>query len=463
MNINENLRWLGVGISDEIMRYKARGNFDGAIRLIEKRLADRSLPETFRCGLTAERELLRRLPEDYPLTRGAALALVREHIPDFSAQEFSQMEEAGRIDWIYCQGEKRYFRRFFETLCKTDAAFAARTDFPHEKTSVGQSGGELRDETIQKMKARGVLSTRFRCRERLRIRDGVFHPGAKVRIYLPIPCACETQSGIKIENVFPFPTRISPESAPQRVVFWEEAMEENHPFSVEFSYIQTARYVNLDGAVPDLWQPSFDTEEVPPHILFTPTICALERDLSAGTDNPLEKARRFYEFITKNVRYSYMRAYFGIENIPEYCARNLKGDCGVQALLFITLCRRAGIPARLQGGWRAEPHSCNPHDWAQFYVAPFGWLYADPSFGGAAYRDGARERWRYYFGNLDPHRMVSNTRFQAQFDMPETHWRADPYDNQSGEAETEERGLLSGEFDSTKEVLKYQELLETRG
>lgn len=453
MNLNENLHWLGLGLSDEILRCKARGDFETAARLIDARLADPRTPRLFRCGLLAEKELLRRLPADYPFSRGAALERVREHIPDFSAEEFARLEQDGRIDWIYCQGEKRYFRKWFETLCKTDRAFAARTDLPH-----GQDSGELRDETIRKMRARGGLSARFRCRVRLRIRDSVFRPGMRLRVYLPIPCVCENQSEIRIECAAPSPAAISPENAAQRVVFWEETMVENHPFSVEFSYVQHARYVNLDHAVPDLWQPSFHTEEVPPHILFTPTICALEQELSAGAEHPLEKARRFYEFITRNVHYSYMREYFCVENISEYCARNLAGDCGVQALLFITLCRRAGIPARMQGGWSAEPASCSSHDWAQFYLAPFGWLYADPSFGGAAYRSGATARWKHYFGNLDPYRMVANTRFQAQFDMPETYWRADPYDNQAGEAETEERGLLNGEFDTTREILKYQEL-----
>ena len=30
-----------------------------------------------------------------------------------------------------------------------------------------------------------------------------------------------------------------------RVVFWEETMEKNHPFEVEFSYIRTAVYKEL--------------------------------------------------------------------------------------------------------------------------------------------------------------------------------------------------------------------------
>ena len=98
MNINENLRWLGVGLPDEILNCKARGDFSGAIQLIEKRLTGKTDPEPFRCDLLAERELLRRLPGDYPFSREEALALVREHIPDFTEEEFARLEEAGRID-----------------------------------------------------------------------------------------------------------------------------------------------------------------------------------------------------------------------------------------------------------------------------------------------------------------------------------------------------------------------------
>ena len=36
-----------------------------------------------------------------------------------------------------------------------------------------------------------------------------------------------------------------------------------------------------------------------------------------------------------------------------------------------------------------------------FYVAPYGWVFADLSFGGSAWRAGEIERWNYYFGNLD--------------------------------------------------------------
>ena len=49
--------------------------------------------------------------------------------------------------------------------------------------------------------------------------------------------------------------------------------------------------------------------------------------------------------------------------------------------VLITLCRAAGIPARWQSGWETKPNGWNMHDWAEFYVEPWGWLPADPSYG----------------------------------------------------------------------------------
>lgn len=100
-----------------------------------------------------------------------------------------------------------------------------------------------------------------------------------------------------------------------------------------------------------------------------------------------------------------------------------------------------GIPARWQSGLYVTPYYTGCHDWAQFYVAPYGWLFADPSFGGSAYRKGNQERWNFYFGNLDPFRMASASEFQHDFNPNKIHLRYDPYDNQTGEAEYEDFGL----------------------
>ena len=50
--------------------------------------------------------------------------------------------------------------------------------------------------------------------------------------------------------------------------------------------------------------------------------------------------------------------------------------------------------------------------------------------------------------------MVANSQFQAGFTTPKHHWRADPYDNQMGEMELEDRALRYFEFERTKQVLE---------
>lgn len=458
MNINENFKYLNIGLPDDILRRKIYGDFKGAIHLIDKKLSAGNTPEAFRNCLKVQREIILRLPDDYPLTRKEALALIRKHIPDFTEEEFDEREDAGKIDWIYIDGVPHYFNRFFETMCKTDAAFAERAGVKTAGAETLVDGEPIKDRACRIMREKGKMANRIRCRASVRIKDEFFEKGKLVRVHLPIPCACEQQRDIIIEKLYPGDGSAAPETAPQRTVCWEEVMEENHEFSVEFSYIHTAKYHDVSGIVPSAKQPSFDTEEVAPHIVFTPYIRELALSLTKGIDNPLEKARKFYDFITLNVKYSFMRAYFGLENIAETCARNFVGDCGVQALLFITLCRAVGIPARWQSGWIVQPDFCGAHDWAMFYAAPYGWLYADPSFGGGAVREGKEALRQHYFGNLDPYRMVANSEFQAEFTIPKQQWRADPYDNQLGEIETEDCGLRYSEYERTKEVLSCVEI-----
>lgn len=451
MNINDNFRFLCMGLPDDIRRKKECGDFDGAVRLIDKKLAGGKLPEALCRSLTVQREILLRLPQDYPYSRAAAIAQIQSKIADFTEAEFNSLVEEGRIDWIYVQGQQHFFSRFFASLCKTDRVFAARAGEPWDEGTISP-----REVAANFVKEKGEVSARVRCRAELHIKEEAFVKGEKVRVCLPLPVACDSQSDICIEYANPKPSCITPENAPQRVIYWEQTMQENTPFTVEFSYTRTAKYHDLENPATTSERPNFDTEEVAPHIMFTPYLRALTAELTDGVEQPLEKARKIYDYITENVTYAFQPAYFGIENIAEGCARNLRGDCGVMALLFITLCRCAGVPARWESGWYVEPGSSGAHDWAQFYAAPYGWLYADTSFGTGAVRAGNEPLRRFYFGNLEYYRMAANTEFQADFAVPKDHWRVDPYDNQLGEIEFAERGLRGEEFECKKEILSLE-------
>ena len=169
----------------------------------------------------------------------------------------------------------------------------------------------------------------------------------------------------------------------------------------------------------------------------------------------MEKAKAIYDYVTGFVDYRFQPGYLQLGSIADQCARELRGDCGVFALLFITMCRLAGIPARWQSGLAARPGSTGCHDWAMFYIAPHGWLWADCSFGSSARRNGEAERRRHYFGSLDPWRMVANSACFAQVTPPDEEWRADPFDNQRGEMTADGRGLAAFQLAAEQELVEF--------
>ena len=470
MNVNENFNWLHVGLPEEISRLRDWGDYPAALRVIDRYLGDSRIPDALRHCLLAEREMLRRIPAEYPFDREQAISLVQERMQNFQAGEFDAWEDAGRIDWIFRDGKKHYFHRFLDSLCKTDLDIAKRCGEAQLGADGHDENGYLK-EALEEMHQMGETCRRIRCQIELRLKDPAFIPGMRVRVYLPLPVRCLAQEAVRIEAHTEAPLLIAPEEQSQRTVIWDSVLSENHPFFVRFSYLRRERYLDLWRKDPGAkWaerqaahyrascsrmeEPGpEDLREQAPHILFTPFLKELSNRLTGEQESALEKARAIYWFITGNVRYRYMRSYFGLEHIAENGAKSLSGDCGVMALLFLTLCRASGIPARWESGWKAAPDFCGAHDWVYFYAEPYGWIPADPSFGAGAFREGNEGRRRHYFGNLDPFRMAANTAFQAPFAIPMRQWRSDPYDNQVGEAEAWDTALWYQDWESKKEVL----------
>lgn len=496
MNENQYFSYLDVGLPEAVEKMKLCGELEAAVDCIDQRLACTNLPENLRYCLLAEREMIRRMPADFPYTRAEAMDIIRAEIPSYTEAEFDAAVACGQIRFIYLHGEMRIFNRFFSSMCKSVPEFRARTKVAlngGESSGRGSKGDLRLNRSMRIMKEQGALANRITIRATVKVEDTAFKPGMLVRVHVPIAAACEQQSDIRIESMFPENGQIAPEDAEQRTVYWEENMQENHEFSVTYSYVHTAKWHDVEtvlhgmpmsqGAMQDAGsacseaaqRPSGvpelpclkpealaeyvkDTAELAPHIEFTPYIRALTEACAQGCTTPLEKAKSFYDFITKNFRYTYMPAYFTLDSIAENCARSFTGDCGVFALLFITMCRCAGIPADWQSGFAAEPEFVGGHDWARFYVEPFGWLFADPSFGVSSNRNENEERRMFYFGNLDPYRMVANRAFQAPFTVDKRYFRTDPYDNQYGEIETEDRGLRYDEYKRKAEIVSFEEL-----
>ena len=177
MNINDTLHYQHFGLPEDIRRRKEYGDFAGAIHLIDLRLKEEVLPETLRNTLLVHREMLLRLPEEYPYSREDALNIIRNHIPEYTEAEFDELIDTRRIRWIYVDGEMRIFNRFFSSLCKTAPGFAQRAGvkMPGVESAVGGSKEDSRlDISMKKMIANGSLTNRIRIRATVKMKDEFF-------------------------------------------------------------------------------------------------------------------------------------------------------------------------------------------------------------------------------------------------------------------------------------------------
>ena len=445
---------LTVPLPEDIQRVKLAGDFDSARALIAARLNKPNLPYLLKERLLLEGELLGRWEKRYPYTREQALEIMQKRVKDFEPKELDEAELDGCVDYIYVNGEKRYISSFGGTLLRMRPALFKRSGEQDEKSRL--------DEFITQIKAAGSCSYSIKIRAGLKLSDSAFTPGVYTA-HLPVPAAASQQRAADIHIQAEPGGIIADANALQRTVCYKRQLNENTPFSVEYSYKVRLKYVDPFNDAPHIVYPDSllptadDLAEQLPHIRFTPYLKSLAKEIAGSETRPLYLARRVYDFITQNVRYSFMRSYILIDSHAEYAASNLKGDCGIQAILFITLLRILGIPARWQSGLTVNEKETGCHDWAQFWTEEFGWLFADPSFGGGAFRAGNEERRLYYFGNLDAFRMVANRRYQSPFVPSKEFERFDPYDNQDGEIENENKGFDCYEFDSFGTTLSLEQ------
>ena len=448
---------LSTPLPEDILKRKWAGDLTGAVKAIDLRL-EGELPAMLRQRLVTEKERLRRLPTQYPWDREQAIGQLRRLVPDVTDEEFDALELAGRIDFIYIGGEKRYFVRFHRTLIKF-------RDMMRRMGKTVDGTSPWLDPMIATIREKGHLRRRITLETSIYADEDAFLPG-EYRAWLPIPAVTAQQSDIRLLSGDP--DAVAPEDAEARTAYWRRTLTSWDKFRLTYSYVTCIRYADPLHApapeaplYPDAPPPTdADLAEEGAYIRFTPYLRALEKELVRGAATPAEKAWNYYEFVTTKVKYSFMRDYFQIDHHGEYCAVNLKGDCGLQALLFISLCRIGGIPARWQSGLSIDPDYIGSHDWAQFYLPGWGWLFADPSFGGGAYRNGSASRHAFYFGNIDPMRMAANRRYQADITPPMEHFRIDPFDNQSGEIERvgAEEGFTGRQVDGDATLIAMEDL-----
>ena len=419
--------------------------------------------------LEYEIERSRRIQKDYRITEDELFGYLDESINDLTREEFEGWQKEGRFDFKVIDGEKLFVGPSRSNLFWRYKNVRARRKSPPEEPDGPFLWNEYeRTKEAFKTSAQTTFDPyHFRLCMTITVKPNKVLEGNIIRCWMPFPQQFQSQSGVVLLSSSPEVKWMNAPNYPMRSLYFEQPSKGAEPTVFEATYTLTTypRYVPIDV---DKVQPStaennpeheYFTREQAPHVQFTPSILKLVNDIGGNEPNPYRRAKKYYDWISHNIQYSYAREYSTLHNISQYVCDNRYGDCGQIALLFMTLCRASGIPARWQSGWVIPPIDVNMHDWSEIYIHPYGWIPVDANHGVFCIQefttltpDQREELKDFYFGGLDAYRLIANREHgYPHFPLKES-FRSDTVDFQRGELESEGKNIYYGDFSYRLEV-----------
>jgi len=417
------------------------------------------------------REIIRRTRLEYSLDAAGLLAKVKKSIPDATAAEVEQWAKDSQARFRMIDGQKLFFRREPQNI------FLFSGPAKQRRAKAGNAPVESKWKLTQHLQAIVTEAERTGADELEPVRHQVTHiitvhanaPGVKagslLRVWFPYPQEYRQQRDVKFISASPQPTLIAPSAiegnpvaaGAQRTVYFEQRVTDPAQpleFRLKFEYNSYAYYPRLDPAktqpLPANWKDAYLGERLP-HLAFTPEIRRQTAQIVGAETNPLTKALKIFRWVSANVPWNAEDEYGIIPSLAVKGFTARRGDCGVQNSVFVTMCRIAGIPARWQSGFETKPQeNWGMHDWAEIYVAPWGWLPADASYGVQDSKDPRIAD--FYCGHQDSYRMIVNLDWGRDLIPPKQDLRSEPADFQRGEVEVDGKNLYFDQWDYQMEI-----------
>jgi transglutaminase-like putative cysteine protease len=443
-------------------RLELQGQFKQAAALLSTALQDKSLRTAERNKLAFELDRLDRIKQDFPLTKEALFTDLKDSVKNLTLEEYNQWLKEGRFDYRDIDGTRFFMGDSVRNLYMRYADLDARRIRPKNTASLEKA----RVESIRAIKQASsaaktpyVLPKRFHVTMSVTAKADAAPAGEIIRAWIPIPRQYPFQSDLEVLSTSSPVKHLDDAQSPIRSAYFEQPAQAGKPTQFKVEYEYTAQAVRFD-VKPTEVRPCDPNDSAlkaftreGPHVLFTPELRQLSQQIIGDETNPYLKAKKCFDWIADNIKYSYATEYSTIRNISEYCRAKGYGDCGQEALLFIALCRLNGIPARWQSGWNTFPGDKSNHDWSEVYLVPYGWMPVDPYMGIWAMRyanmlkpEQKREVRDFYFGGLDQYRMIANSDHSQALTPAKHTMRSDDVDFQRGELECGDKNIYLDHF-----------------
>ena len=418
----------------------AQGEFARAEKVMK------SLPKKVRQAdavrIDSLRTIMQRIRTDFRITPEEGVKLIRAKMPEATDAQIENWKRTRALEVMNIDGKEMWFRKSVGNLWLLGKEFAAQNAADNHESFLTR-----RKYYLEAMRtpadANNVRDWRhMNITFTLDVDADAVPAGETLRVWMPFPYENLRQKNIRLESSNR-PVTYS-EGSKHHTVYMEAVAVKGQPthFEYTFSYDVGERHYSQQDLIAmlepyDKTNPEYIkfTGDEPRHVIITDEMRAL--------------AAKVYEWIGHNLPWAGAREYSTLSNIPQYVIENNHGDCGQVGLLYITLVRSLGIPARWESGWMLHPDEINWHDWCETYFEGIGWIPTDPSFGRSAVGTALND---YYATGIDVYRMASNEGVGDKLSPPKTYIRSETVDFQPGEVEWRKGNLFYDKWDSHLKV-----------
>ena len=407
-------------------------------------------------------QIAERICIDFSLDEQKVLKYLAQTIGGFSLEQKQEWEDNNWLEYRIIDGKKMYFNRAVSNLDLLKSFHEQRA----ERDSLEASGKwmqfrkrhawsiiEASDEN-----SKPVLPVEMKVKYTLTVQPDVVPEGEIIRCWLPWPKENNTrQRNIRFIDASVDNYIISPDTMIHRSIYLEKKAIINKPtvFTASFSYESYGQYFDPEKMIISPYDKSSViykeyTKEEPPHIVFSDRVMSLADSLAGPGDNSFQTVRKIYYWVNNNIPWAGALEYSIMPDIPGYVLSNMRGDCGMQTFLIMSMLRYLGIPVRWQSGWMVPPGNKNLHDWCEVYFEGLGWIPLDMSYG-LHYSIGERVK-EFYISGIDSYRLIVNDGVSGAFHPVKKYLRSEPYDFQRGEVEWSGGNLYFDKWDYEMEI-----------
>lgn len=399
-----------------------------------------------------------RLLADFSLTMDEAVDALQEKIPGITADSIRALAEEGIVEVMTIDSVERMHRKSVRNIALLHPALNGG-DWTHRGAKSSPVRQSYADSVVRW--AQGSLADggahRVRYRFSITVPYHDFLRGDTLRTWMPFPIESARQSDIRLVATS-HPAVVSrPDQSVHRTIYFEAPVAEGDTtvFEYEAEFTTSGQYFEPSHILADI--KPYDKESdlykrytafEEPHIV---PFATLAKEIVGDETNPFLQSEMVYDYI---VRYPWAgaREYSTIGCIPAYVLETGHGDCGQVSLLYISLMRSLGVPARWESGWMLHPGEKNLHDWAEVYFEGVGWVPVDVSFG--RYSNAASDAVRkFYSTGIDAHRLAANLGVCGEFYPPKRFIRSETVDAQMGEVECSRGNLFYPGWDQHLELI----------